>query len=319
MAKEIVVFDLNDPTSTAKTVFVDIGTLIKKGVGGEEEWLLKFYTYSHKNNITRESVKAVYLHELSSGWYKSSGLTNNNYSIDSSCDMLNIKIDGSQGTYTITLDHGDNLTGKVVSKDIENKINKIPEEVEWLENDNNLIFGYTNCRVKYNDDKFYILSGSSGYYSGNKKSSVSVTTVVGNTAYELLGFNLGTNSEDLDSIIINEASLLTNYVIDTEDIIIDNDIIPECGEAFYITDGLNEDYFVCISGSETGNLKVQTYTNNSYVGIKHNYLAGQSKIQLVKKNDPDFKPTNYTSSLDEMIKWGINVISNQIDYSIYGV
>ena len=231
MAKEIVVFDLNDPTSTAKTVFVDIGTLIKKGVGGEEEWLLKFYTYSHKNNITRESVKAVYLHELSSGWYKSSGLTNNNYSIDSSCDMLNIKIDGSQGTYTITLDHGDNLTGKVVSKDIENKINKIPEEVEWLENDNNLIFGYTNCRVKYTDDKFYILSGSSGYYSGNKKSSVSVTTVVGNTAYELLGFNLGTNSEDLDSIIINEASLLTNYVIDTEDIIIDNDIIPALVES----------------------------------------------------------------------------------------
>ena len=319
MAKEIVVFDLNNPSSAAKIVYVDIGTLIRTGSGGEEEWLIKFYTQEYSNNITLDNIRSLYLDELSSGWYKSSGLVDSYYTMGTNCDSLNIKIDGSQGTYPIVLDHGNSLTGKVVAKDIENKIKEIPETGEWLDNDSSLSFGYTNCRVNYIDSKFYVLSGSSGNYSGDKKSSVSIEKVTSNTAYEVLGFSLGVNSEDLDSTIITESLLVSNYNSDTEDLIVGNNITPQDGEAFYITDGINEDYFVCISGSVTGNLKVQTYSVNSYIGIKHNYLSGQSKVQIVKDTDPDFAPPNYTTSLDDMIKWGIASISNKIDYTAYGV
>jgi len=319
VAKEIIVFSIDGNVNTPKRVMVDIGTLIKTSSNGEEEWLLKFYTPHFSDNIRNTSIKSIYLDELSSGWYKSSGLVNNLYTITNNCDSLNVCIDGSQGIYKIVLDHNENLNGRVVAKDIESKIRNIPSTDEWLDNDINLSFGYTNCRVKYKDSKFYILSGSSGAYSGENKSSVSISRVVGDGAYNMLGFHLGINSEELDSISATESLLITNYTVGDQEVKIGNEIKPNNGDVFYITDDINEDYFVCVSGTSIGTLKVQTQAEYNYSGITHDYLAGQSKVQLVKKTDPDFKPPNYTSSLDDMIKWGISSIADKIDYIEYGV
>jgi len=314
VAKEIVVFDSSRPEYDSKIVKVDIGTLIQTGHGGEEKWLLKFYTPEFSDVDSRTGIKSVYLDQLSSGWYKSSGLVDNSYTISTNNDSLNIRLDNSSGTYNIVLDHGTGLKGKVVANEIKRKINDIPNSVDWVDEGDPIKFCYTNCNVKYKDDKFYILSGSSGEYSGAEVSSVRVSEVSGNTCYYTLGFHLGVSSEVLSDIIIKESLLLQNYVTNTSNLIIDNNISPEDGDVFYITDDLNEDYFVCVSGSVVGNLKIQTSAFNSYIGIKNNYLAGATKIQLLKKNDPDFIPTNYTTSIDDMIKWGINNIANKIDY-----
>ena len=314
MAKEIVVFDFEHPEYDAKTVKVDIGTLIQTGHSGEEKWLLKFYTSELSNVDSREGIKSVYLEQLSSGWYKSSGLVGTSFTISTNNDSLNIRLDNSSGTYKIILDHGTGLKGTVVANEIKRKINDIPNSVDWIDIGDPIKFCYTNCNVKYKDDKFYILSGSSGEYSGSEVSSVDVSEVSGDTCYYTLGFHLGVSSKSLDSIIINESLLLQDYVTNTSNLLLDNNISPEDGDVFYITDDLNEDYFICISGSTVGNLKVQTSNVNSYIGIKNNYLAGATKIQVLKKNDPDFIPTNYTISIDDMIKWGINNIANKIDY-----
>ena len=319
MAREIIVFSMDGNVNTPKKVTVDIGTLIKTISDGEEEWLLKFSTSDFSDNIRNTTIKSIYLDELSSGWYKSSGLVNNSFTITNNCDSFNICIDGSQGIYTVVLDHDENLNGVVIAKDIESKIKNIPTTDEWLESDIDFSFGYTNCRVKYRDSKFYVLSGSSGVYSGENKSSVSISRVVGNAAYNILGFHLGVSSEKIDSTITPESLLIMDYVVGESEVKIDNNINPNSGDVFYITDDVNEDYFVCVSGSSIGTLKVQTQIEYNYSGISNNYLAGQSKVQLIKKTDPDFKPTNYTSSLDDMIKWGINSIADKIDYEEYGV
>jgi len=314
VSKEIVVFDSTHPEYDAKIVKVDIGTLIQAGHSGEEKWLLKFYTSEFSNVDLRTGIKSVYLNQLSSGWYKSSGLVDNSYTISINNDSLNICLDNSSGTYKIVLDHGIELKGKVVANEIKRKINDIPNSIDWIDVGDSIKFCYTNCNVKYKDDKFYILSGSSGEYSGVEVSSVRVSEVIGDSCYYTLGFHLGVSSEVLDDTIIKESLLLQNYITNTSNLMVDNTINPEDGDVFYITDDLNEDYFVCVSGSVVGNLKVQTSILNSYIGIKNNYLAGATKIQVLKKNDPDFIPTNYTTSIDDMIKWGINNIANKIDY-----
>jgi len=314
MAKEIVVFDSSNPEYDAKIVKVDIGTLIQTGHGGEEKWLLKFYTPEVSDVDLRTGIKSVYLNQLSSGWYKSSGLVGNSYTISTNNDSLNIRLDNSSGIYKIVLDHGTELKGKVVANEIKRKINDIPNSVDWIDVGDPIKFCYTNCNVKYKNNKFYILSGSSGKYSGVGASSVRVSKVNGDSCYYTLGFHLGVSSEALDSIIIKESLLLQDYITNTSNLIIDNNINPKDGDVFYITDDVNEDYFVCISGSVVGNLKIQTLAFNSYIGIKNNYLAGATKIQVLKRNDPDFIPTNYTTTIDDMIKWGINNIANKIDY-----
>jgi len=314
MAKEIVVFDLNNPSSDPKIVKVDIGTLIRSSHEGEEEWLLKFYTLDYSDIALKKNIKSIYLDELSSGWYKSSGLVDTDYIITGGNDSFSIQIDNSIGIYTVTINHGEGLKGEVVARDIKEKINGLPDSGSWVESEEDITYSYRNCNVKYKDKKFYILSGSSGTYSGDDSSSVRVSKVSGDSCFNILGFDLGISSEVLDTTIIDEFLLGVDYISNTENLNVGLTIVPEENSSYYITDGSNEDYFICISGSTVGNLKVQTYSNNSYIGIKHNYLAGQSKIQLIKSTDPDFKPTNYTSSVDEMIKWGINNIANKIDY-----
>ena len=315
MAKEVVVFDLDNMSSDPKIVKVDIGTLIQTRQEGEEKWLLKFYTYEYSDAELKSGIKSIYLDQLSSGWFKSSGLVNTSYTITDQNDSLNVQIDGSIGIYTIVLEHGQGLKGSVVANDIKRKINAIPDSEDWIDGEDIIKFSYVNCIVKYKDDKFYILSGSSGAYSGSESSTIRVFKVSGDNAYNTLGFNLGISSEEINMYVVTETLLLVNYISDTDNLIIGPELVPSNGEVCYITDNVNEDYFVCLSGSIAGNIKVQTTANNSYIGIKHGFLAGETKIQLLKPNDPDFNPTNYTSSVDDMIKWGINSIANKIDYT----
>ena len=97
MAKEIVVFDLSNTEYDSKIVKVDIGTLIQIGHSGEEKWLLKFYTSEFSNVDSRTGIKSVYLNQLSSGWYKSSGLVDDSYTISTNNDGLNVRLDNSSG------------------------------------------------------------------------------------------------------------------------------------------------------------------------------------------------------------------------------
>ncbi len=248
----------------------------------------------------------------------SSGLVGSGgkFTIGATSKSLGIKLDNSSNTYYITLDEGTNITGDALAEDMEAKIRAIPDSAQWQEADAGYQLAYMNATVKFEDNKFKIVSGSvSNYYSGSSKTSVNVTASGSDTAYANLGFNLSLSSEAMSSISIKEVLVSSDYTTDTTPLVVGAGTGVAAGDALYITDGTNYDYFTALSGTTDTNIVVATNSVNNFTGITNSYTANESKIQILSFGDPDGVPTPAYSNVDEIVRFGIKSITNQIDFS----
>jgi hypothetical protein len=320
MALNIDTQDLANYPGTTKRVSVDLESIVPVGYEGDEQFVLSFSTSAYSNNTSRTSIQDLYTMRFISGWCKSSGFTGSNgkFSITPSANSLLVKIDattgGSSGYYTISLETSDTpIGGEAIAADIEEKIRNITLATA----DVGFTSAYTNTTVEFTDGRFWIVSGSmSNYYTGSDRSSVRVMAAASNDCSKVLGFDLSTTSEELAGVSVKEAYLVTNYTIGDTTITISPGTGVAVGDCMMIVDGTNKDYFTVISGSSSTVLVVPTLATHNYNAIQNNYTTvSGAKLQLLREQDPDSEPYAWYNSVDSIIRHGIKVIINQIDYS----
>jgi hypothetical protein len=320
MATNITVWSEDYPDNT-KTVTFDSKQLVPYDKEGDEKWMLTFSTTAYSDNTNRTSIEDIYVQEIKAGWLKSSGFvgTGGKFTLASGVtdgNKLDIKLDNSSQYYTIVLDAGVNLVGEVIAADMESKIRAIPDGDDWSESDDDYKLTYVNCSVEYSNGRFRIISGSvSPYYTGSDRSSVKVAAVSGDGCYDTLGFNLSIDSQTVAGTTISEALVGSTYTAGTTPLTLKADISVSAGDCLLITDGSNSDYFTALSGTGGVSVVVATTSGNSYDGISHSYTEDESKVQILREQDPEQVPVAYYDIVDSIVRWGIKSLVNQIDFS----
>ena len=129
-------------------------------------------------------------------------------------------------------------------------------------------------------------------------------------------FDLPTTSYVLSSIAVKETLLNQDYTAGTDTLSVNTGTGAAAGKVFMITDGEGApEYFTALSGTNDTTIKVATLSTNGYDAITNNYTASKAKIQLLREQDPESVPTNWFTSIDQLVRFGIKTISNQIDFS----
>lgn len=318
MAINIATQDLDNYPGNSKTVTIDVNSLVPTGYEGDEQIVLRVYTNAYSDNQNRTAIQDLYITEAKSGWIKSSGFKGSVFQLDSTKNSFRIALDttvsGYNGTgwYGVELAHSDgaNLPGDQVAVDMEEKIRALPNGAQWNIGDNGLIMAYRNCSVEFDNGKFKIISGSiSDSYIGTDKSAVTVASGTSNDCLTWLGFDLPMDSETLASTQVREAEILTTYaggaIIYTS-----GGTGAEVGDAMAISDGENTEYFI-VGGLNPSGSDITV----SGTAPTNTYTANESKVQLLRMNDPEFEPTSPYGNVDGIARYGIKNMVNQIDYS----
>lgn len=318
MAINIDTQDLTNYPGNVKRVTLDQESVVPQGFEGDEQFMLSFSTTAYSDIENRTAIQDFYITNFKSGWCKSSGFAGNKFALDSTHNSLEIKIDSttsgiSEGYYRIEIPHNDGLPAgaEVIADAMELKIRAIADTL--ADADVGYKLAYMNASVEFRGGRFWIVSGSTGkYYSGNNRSSVRIRPSLTNDCSVILGFNIPTSSEFLDSWQIKEALVLTDFAGSTTSgtsyITIDQTIGAEVNDCVVITDGVNKDYFQVdeVNGNQIG-----------FEGgrVSHDYLASLAKIQIMREQDPDADPALWFDDIDKITRHGIKTLINQIDYS----
>lgn len=316
MALSISTQDLQNFPGIIKKVNIDISSIVPANNEGDEAFVILANTSAYSDVTEKTAIQSLYLTDTKQGWCKSSGLVGygGKFNITDSANTLKVKIDStiggdSSGFYTITLTPNDDNTpveAEVVASDIEAKIRATALDAE----DIGFSLSYRNASVIYKKGRLWISSGSiSKYYVGNGRSSVEVKDGLTNGCADKLGFNLPISSKDLSSVSAKEASLSTDYTAGDTDLYISSGTGFVQGDCFMITDGTFKEYFITASG--IGDTHIIIDTNS----IANDYTAGLSKVQLLREQDPDVTPASTIMDIDQLVRFGLKHVINQIDYS----
>lgn len=320
MAINIDTQDLINYPGNVKRVSVDQTSLVPQGFEGDEQFMLSYTTSAYSNNTLRTSIQNLYVTNFKAGWSKSSGFTGTKFALDSTHNSIEIKIDSTtsgidNGYYRITLDHNDGIPidADVVAADMETKIRALADSFGTA--DIGFRMAYLNAVVDFISSRFWIVSGSlSNFYSGANKSSVRVRASSVNDCSEILGFDLPTESEALDSVAIKEALVLTTIsgsATGSQTITINQNVGAAINDCMMITNGT-------VSGTEyfqITNVVDGIYITLDATNLTQDYIASKSKIQLLRAQDPDADPSLWFDSIDKITRHGIKTMINQIDYS----
>lgn len=324
MAVNVTVYDLENYPDNSKTVTLDHKSVVPVAEEGDEKWVLSFTTTAYSDIDDRTEIQDIYVQETSGGWLKSSGFvgTGGKFTLDSSKDELKIKLDNSAGAsggggyYTITLTSGINLTGDAIADDMETQIRALPDDAAWIAADDAYKLAYINASVEYKDGRFWIISGTvSPYYTGASRSSVKIAKVGSDTCYEVLGFDLSINSQTIAGTSIKEAMLSSSYTVHDTTVGINSGTSVSVGDCLLITDGSSTEYFTALSGTTDTSVVVATDATYGYQGITNGYTSSETKVQILREQDPENEPVSYYKTVDDISRWGLKSITNQLDFS----
>jgi len=316
--------DIDQYPGTVKRVAIDQEQIVPIGYEGDEQFVITVGTTAYSDNTARTAIQDQYITKFIAGWAKSSGFAGSGggFALDSTHNRIRIKLDatvsGSDGSgyYEIILDHsnGAAIPGATVASDMETKIRAIPSTSgTWNVADTGYSLAYSNASVEYLNGKFWIISGSfSKYYTGSYRSSVAVTSGSTNDCSALLGFDIPMTSQERGGLSVQQATLASNYTGGSATLVLNAGTTISGGDVCMITDSTgNKEYFAVVSG--TGNtLTIPT----DITGIVNSYTTGNNAyVQKLQQQDPDMTPESWFSDIDQLIRFGIKNIVNQIDYS----
>lgn len=309
MATNITVKDLDNYPDISKTITVDQKTLVPTGAQGDEKWVLSFVTSAYSDNTSNTTIQDIYVQEFSTGWIKSSGLVDlgTNVVVSSGSKSFEISIDGSSW-YDVVLTE-DTYGPDSLADHIQTVIRGIPTTSGsgWSSSDDQLSF--INAMVEYNEGKFKIISGNvSEFYTGTNKSSVHVQVDGTNDLYKDLGFDLGTNSEEIATRDVKESLVITSCGPSSTAIVVNTMTGLAVGDPVAILDDANTEYFIAEAGTTTSNIVITSGT------LTNTYSGTEAKVQKLRLQDPDQKPVNYHSTVDSIMRWGIMSVINQISF-----
>lgn len=303
MAVNVSVFDLVNFPSNPKTVTVDMTELVPAGNSGEDSWVLSSITAATASGGA--SIQRLYISNIKFGWAKSSGLHQGPYAITGSARHLKVAIDeGIASGVEVALDASASLvSGQAVAKDLQTKISNTAKPGGAKEGN----FAYLNATVRFVNGSFEVISGTaSDTYTGSGRSSVAIsdgTTTTGLAAE--LGFDIVFSSRDIANDPPSQTSLASNYSSGTELTVTTAGIVADA-DCVAITDGTNKEFRGV--ESSVGN----TVTLSS--GLANSYNSG-SLVQVLKLQDPGGQPSSAYDKVDDIVKYSIAAIANQIDFS----
>lgn len=293
---------INNPGNT-KTVSLDIVKNVFADSEGDEQYALLLSTTA-TSKLNAGAIANTYLRDFVVGYSKSRKV-NGPFTIDGTNNQLQISIDGS-ASVEITLTPGTGLTPENIVDDLQTQISSLSAVGEPEEG--NLAF--LNADVDFVEGRFRILSGSiSDTYTGNAKSSVAVTSGA-NDVSVLLGFDIPIESEALASKTPAESITISGYTTSGTVLALESVTGLNAGEAFTITDGINREYFIATAvTSGSAELTIDS------TALSNSYSAG-SVVQRIFERDPDIVLASPIKTVDEVMKFSLKNVVNQIDFTI---
>jgi len=309
MARNITVYDLENYPDNSKTITVDQQSVVPTGYAGDEQWVLSFTTNAYSDRVLSTAIQDIYVQEMKTGWYKSSGLVTigSTIAVSSGSKTLGLNVDNSSKVYYIELTE-ENYGPDALAEHIEDQIRAIPTAGSWSSSDDTL--SYKNVQVEYLNGKFKIISGTvSEFYTGTTRTSVAVTYSGSDTLYYDLGFDLGIGSYDVASTSVTEKLVTSSCGPTSSAIVINTMTGLVAGDPIAITNNTNTDYVIAQAGTTTTNIVIISGSLNS------SYTADRARVQKLRIQDPDQKPVMYHSEVDSIMRWGVMSILNQIDFS----
>ena len=303
MAVNVSIFDLVNYPNNPKTITVDITELVPVGNGGEDTWVFSAITSATASGGA--AIQRLYISQNRFGWVKSSGLKQGPYTINGGQKHLQVAIDENiASALEITLDESvTSVGGDAVAKDIQSKIST--SALTGGAKVGNL--AYLNATVKFVNGFFDIISGTaSDVYTGSTRSSVAIIDGVSTTGLAAeLGFDISFSSESIASDPPVQTSLASSYTTGTS-ITVDTSGLISSGDCLAITDGTNTEFRGVESGSGV-NVVLSS-------GLGNTYGTG-SLVQVVKLQDPAGRPVSAYETIDDVVKFSIASLANQIDFS----
>jgi len=303
MATTVTVYDLENYPNNSKTVIVDHKQVVPAGAGGDEKWVISATTTATASGSV--SILPVFIRTFTLGWCKSTGFNQGPYTINSTQNTFKISINGS--TYrTVTLSNQVTaVSGDAVALDMETKINELAV-VGGAEAGN---LAFKNAWVEFENGKFTIQSGSpASSYTGSNRTSVDVIAGDSNDVSVHLGFYAPVTSEDIASTGISETYVSFPYTASSGLTYIDvnNYAVASTGDCIGITDGTNTEYRY-VSSAGSGVININAALSNNY--------ANNSRIQVLRLQDPVGQPLPSFSDIDDATRYAISSLVNQIDFS----
>lgn len=316
MALTIDIQDLDNFPGTTKRITVDQDKIVALGSGGDETFVVSVSTTGYSDNVARTAIPTLYVTDFKAGWCKSSGFvgTNGKFAVSDTANKLKVRLDASTLDYEITLNSdasGVPVAGEVIAEDLQDKIRSIVIDPEGA--DAGFALSYKNATVEFKNNKFWIISGSiGGHYTGDNRTSVAVSAGDLNDCSAVLGFDLSTTSEDLASISIKEAPVVTDFTANGTTLVVGPGTGITASDCAVVTDGTNKTYFKVSSVAENGG---NTEITVGVGDINQDYTSYVSRIQVLREQDPEGTPGSIHTSIDDVVRFGIKSIANQIDFS----
>lgn len=321
MALTVDTQDLDNYPGIVKQVTLDNEKIIPLGYDGDEKFSISYITSAYSDNVNLTTIQDIYITDLKVGWYKSSGFAGSSgkFALSALVNKFKLKLDDTvsgtdgNGYYTVVLDYNEDSIprrGELIADDMEVKIRNLTLET----GDAGYALTYANATVVYLANKFWIFSGTMGKdYTGDYKTSVDVKSADTEDCITILGFNLGWGSQELAALTPLESVVTQNYTLGDTELYIQPGTAFSVGDCMLITDNTNKDYFVVVSGT---NDAMVTVTASGTIGsITHGYIANESKIQVLREQDPEGEPKMYYDSIDKINRHGVEQVMAQIDYS----
>lgn len=307
---------INFPGGTGKTITLDIIQIVS--VGGSPEGDTNWYTSSTTTATASGggSIQSIFKNQMKRGYIR--GVPPETSLIDvPATARFKVAIDEAIGSgVDITLTAGTNLLSSDVAQDMENQIRSQAEIGGGGGKIGNL--SYLNAQVRFNNGVFQIESGTvTDKFTGTGRSSVAIGAPdSGTDVRELLGLHLTISSEELALRELAESSLAVSYT--SGDII---EVVStagfNAGESCEIRDTTNQQ-LVLISGAGVADgltasqIRFVTVSGAS-TGLANTYNVGAQirKFHPIAGSDP----VSAISTVDELYRFQIDSIVNQIDFS----
>lgn len=303
MATNINVYDLENYPDNSKTVVVDHKQVVPTGAWGDENWVLTAYTTATASGSA--TIQDVFMRTLTDGWAKSSGFNQGPFTITAAQCNMKVSINGSTfRTISLTPQTG-SVAGAAVAEDMQTKINQLA--MTGAAEAGNLAF--KNAWVTFDNGRFIIQSGSpTRSYTGSNKSSVDVSTGDTNDVAAHLGFYAPCTSEDIAGTPVYETYLTFPYTAVSGLSYVDvySSSVATTGDCIGITNGTNTEYRY-VSSVAAGKININ-------VALANNYTYN-SRIQVLRFQDPESKPASIFESIDDVTRFAVSNIVNQIDFS----
>lgn len=309
---------INFPGGTPKTITLDIAKIVTVGGSPEGDEVFVASATTAATASGGATIQSIFKDRMERGFCRSSGLLTSSLVDVPSNYAIKVAIDetSSSNGVDITLTSGNAKLLADVGQDIEEKLRAAGKLGGAKAGD----LSYLNAQVRTVGNTIIIESGTvSDSFTGSNKSSVEVVAPTGlglTDARSLLGFDIPTSSQTLAARQLAQTSLAGAYT-SGDKVSVASTANFTAGDSMEIRNA-STSQVVLVSGvgvaGGLGAAEIRFVTvSGQGTGLANTYAVGA----LVRKFHPldDPNPRSAITQVDQLYRFAIDSIVNQIDFS----